>query len=178
LEDLRLAADFIEVLRSASLDDPISGLSAEALDRLRSLSRDQPAQLIDEDSRYAIDLYLANPSEATYEANRAASLRRHPNTSLQSYYKTKRLIAELTGIESIVHDMCINSCIAYTGPFSELDSCPTCSEARYDQFRFEASSGTEKIPRQEFHTILIGPQLQALYCDPDSREREAHSLPP
>ncbi|KAH9012670.1 hypothetical protein EDB83DRAFT_2193340, partial [Lactarius deliciosus] len=114
LEDLRLAADFIEVLRSASLDDPISGLSTEALDRLRSPSRDQPAQLIDKDSQYAIDLYLANPSEATYEANRAASLRRHPNTPLQLYYKTKRLIAELTGIESIVHDMCINSCIAYT----------------------------------------------------------------
>jgi hypothetical protein len=60
LEDLRLAADFIAVLRLASLDNPISGLSTEALHRLRSPSHDQPAQLIDEDSRMAIDLYLGN----------------------------------------------------------------------------------------------------------------------
>src|SRR6266702_576407 len=79
------------------------------------------------------------------------------------------------GIESIVHHMCINSCIVYTGPFSELDSCPMCSEARYDQFCLEASSGAEKIPWQEFHTIPIGPQLQALYRDPESARR-AHYL--
>ncbi|KAI9430938.1 hypothetical protein H4582DRAFT_1823289, partial [Lactarius indigo] len=175
LEDLKLAADFITVLRSASLDDPISGMSSEALDRLRSPSRNQPASLINEDSRLAIDLYLGNPSDATYEVNRAAFLRRFPNMPLPSYYKTKRLVAELTGIESIVHDMCINSCIAFTGPFSELESCPMCSEVRYDQFRLEASSGTEKIPWQEFHTIPIGPQLQALYRDPESARR-AHYL--
>ncbi|KAI9433272.1 hypothetical protein H4582DRAFT_1769973, partial [Lactarius indigo] len=71
--------------------------------------------------------------------------------------------------------MCINSCIAFTGPFSELESCPMCSEVRYDQFRLEASSGTEKIPWQEFHTIPIRPQLQALYRDPESARR-AHYL--
>ena len=45
LGDLRLATDFITVLQSASLDDPINGLSGEALDRLRSPSRDQPADM-------------------------------------------------------------------------------------------------------------------------------------
>ena len=103
LEGLRLTTDFIAVLQLASLDDPISGLSDEALDCLRSPSRAQPAQLIDEDSKFAIDLYLANPSDATYEVNRAIFLRRYPDTSLPSYYKTKRLVADLMGIESIVH---------------------------------------------------------------------------
>src|SRR5712672_200472 len=64
--------------------------------------------------------------------------------------------------------MCINLCIAYTGPFLGLDSCPTCSEPRYDQFRVEITSGKEKVARQQFHTIPIGPQLQALYQDPQS----------
>ncbi len=89
LEGLRLATDFIAVLQLASLDDPISRLSDEALDRLCSLSRAQPAQLIDEDSKFAIDLYLANPSDATYEVNHTIFLCCYPDTSLPSYYKTK-----------------------------------------------------------------------------------------
>jgi len=50
-----------------------------------------------------------------------------------------------------------------------------CLEARYDQYRLEASSGRDRIPRQEFHTVPIGPQLQALYWDPESARR-AHYL--
>jgi hypothetical protein len=74
----------------------------------------------------------------------------------------------MTGIESLVHDMCINSCIAYTGPFAGLEACPVCSEGHYNHFCLESSHGKEKVPRQEFHTIPIGPQLQALYQDPES----------
>ena len=173
--ELSLATDFIEVLQLVSLDDPINGLSGEALDRLRNPIREDLTQFIDEDSKFTIDLYLGNPSDATYEVNRTAALRRFPNISLPSYYKAKRLVADLSGIEPIMHAMCINSCIAYTGPFVELESCPKCQEPRYDQFRLEASSGTEKIPRQEFHTIPIGPQLQALYRNPEST-RHAHYL--
>jgi len=64
--------------------------------------------------------------------------------------------------------MCVKSCIAYTGPFVDLNACPLCSEPRYDQFCLESSSGLEKVPCQEFHTIPIGPQLQALYRSPES----------
>jgi hypothetical protein len=51
--------------------------------------------------------------------------------------------------------MCINSCAAFTGPFSNLAECPICHEARY-------IDKTES-PWQEFYTIPIGPQLQALW---------------
>ena len=113
-------------------------------------------------------MYLGNPSEATYEVNRKAFLRRLPEANIPSYYKIRRLVADLTGVESVMHHMCINSCVAYTGPFSDLEACPTCSEPRYDQFRLELSSRRDKIPRQEFHTIPIGPQLQALYQEPET----------
>ena len=68
--------------------------------------------------------------------------------------------------------MCINSCVAYTGPYLELDTCPICSEPRYDRDR---SSEAKRIPRQEFHTIPIGPQIQALYRSPESASH-AHYL--
>jgi hypothetical protein len=74
---------------------------------------------------------------------------------------------DLTGIESVVHHMCVNSCIVYTGPFADLESCPVCSESQYDNLRLEASLGAKRIACQEFHTVLIGLQLQALYRNPE-----------
>jgi hypothetical protein len=80
----------------------------------------------------AIDLYLGNLSEATYETNHAIILHCFLDTELPSYYKVKSLVSDLTGVESVVHDMCINFCIVFTGPFLELDTCPLCSEPQYD----------------------------------------------
>jgi hypothetical protein len=61
----------------------------------------------------------------------------------------------MTGVIPVVDDMCTNSCLAFTGPLSHLAECPTCGEARYDV--------QTKSPRKRFHTIQIGPQLQALW---------------
>jgi len=158
----------VTALRGATLSDRSSGLSSEALERLRNPPRGQPSISIDKDSRLAIDWYLANPSESTYEAIRAGIIRHSPHINVPSYYKTKRLVADLTGIESVVHDMCINSCVAYTGPFEDKESCPICSEPRYDELQRASSNGRDKIPHQEFHMIPIGPQIQALYQEPES----------
>ncbi|EGO18520.1 hypothetical protein SERLADRAFT_375149 [Serpula lacrymans var. lacrymans S7.9] len=43
--------------------------------------------------------------------------------------------------------MCVNTCLAYMGPFADLDICPMCLEPRYDQL------------------ILARPQIQALWRD-------------
>ena len=64
------------------------------------------------------------------------------------------------------HDMCIKTCLAYTGPFADLHHCPICREVRWD-------SSTKKA-RQTFHTIPIGPQLQALWRDKDSAGQMKH----
>ena len=56
----------------------------------------------------------------------------------------------------------------YTGPFFALECCPICSEPHYDPLHPQSSVGKQKIPHQEFHTIPIGPQLQALYQEPRS----------
>jgi hypothetical protein len=47
-----------------------------------------------------------------------------------------------------------------------------CSEPRYDQFKLRSSGGKERIACQDFHTIPVRPQLQALYREPESA---AHS---
>ena len=87
---------------------------------------------------------------------------------MSDHWQAKWLVADLTGVESVVHHMCINSGIAYTGPFLELNACPMYSKPWYDQFQFHLSEGRERVPWQEFHTIPIGPQIQALYRAPES----------
>ncbi|KAF8584574.1 hypothetical protein K439DRAFT_1646904 [Ramaria rubella] len=63
-------------------------------------------------------------------------------------------------VEPIRHDMCPKSCAAYTGPFTELQKCPQCGAEQYD---------SQKL--KYFYTIPVGPQLQALYRDPQMAER-------
>jgi hypothetical protein len=163
LDNLRLCAKFVKALQAATLSDPSVCLSEEAVAQLRDPLRGLSSPPLDVDQQLALNLYLLNPSEATYEANCTAFLHHSPHINILSYYRTTRLVSEITGIESVVHDMCVNSCIVYTGPFLNLEACPMCSEPRYDQFRIQSSRGKERIARQEFHTIPVGPQLQALY---------------
>jgi len=64
------------------------------------------------------------------------------------------------GVESIVHPMCRNSCVAFMGPYTDLDCWPNCEEPKHCPI-----SGKYL---QEFHTMPIGPILQALWHDPTS----------
>jgi hypothetical protein len=160
LDSLKLMTEFIQGLRATTLDDPSLGLSIEATKCLCNPPHDQPE--LDKYMRLAIKLYLGNPSDKTYEINRAAVLECFPEADVPTYYRTKHIVVDLTGIESVVHHMCVNSCIAYTSPFADLKSCPICSKPWYDNLRLEASLGAKRIACQEFHTVLIGPQLQAL----------------
>ncbi|KAF9470286.1 hypothetical protein BDN70DRAFT_762603, partial [Pholiota conissans] len=52
---------------------------------------------------------------------------------LPSLYSVKKAVGEVTGLHSIMMDMCPNTCIAYTGPYTDLDQCPfhNCREPRY-----------------------------------------------
>jgi len=71
--------------------------------------------------------------------------------------------------------MCVNSCVVFTGPFLELESCPVCTEPWYDQFWFQMSNEKDRALCQEFHIVSIGPQIQGLYRAPESA-KYAHYL--
>lgn len=163
IEDIRIAQEFVRALQNASLDD--GSHSPEDLDNLRHPPEEVFNIDADPDLCFSIEIFLAigNASQKTYHAFREATLRRFPNCGLLSYEQVKRRVAQISGIHPIIRDMCVNSCIAYTGPFRLLDKCPMCSEPRYNQIALQASAGQEKVPRQEFYTLPVGPQLQALW---------------
>lgn len=162
LNDLKTTLQFINLLRNATLDD--GTLDDEIIDRLRNPLQGPP-EIDDPDLLLALKVFLAtnNASEDCYAKVRDAVCGRFPECEFLSQDRLKRRITQLTGITSIVHDMCINSCIGYTGPFKDLTHCPYCNTFRYDRTLYDTSNGEKKVPCQTFHTIPLGPQLQALY---------------
>ena len=164
IPSVNTALKFINALKSARLED--DKLDPEVLERLRH-PLEEVTELDDPDIRLSIDLFLADTdgSEKIYNESRAACLRRHSTDKVLSHHLVKKKVAELSGITSIIHDMCPNTCVAYTGPYADLDKCPLCHESRYDEARL-ASTG-KKEPQQQFHTFPLGPQCQARYRSPE-----------
>lgn len=117
-----------------------------------------PLIIDDPDLLLGIQLFF-NMSESAaqdvYTKTLVAIQTRHPDSQLPSFDKIKRQVESLSGITPIIHDMCINSCLAFTGPFQRLQVCPDCHEPRYKE-------GT-LVARQTFCTLPVGPQIQALY---------------
>lgn len=157
IKELQTALDFIAAVKNASLDN--GDLDADTISRLQDPPT-VPVDVSDPALRYSIDLFLAatNGSEASYTANREAYLRRHPANEVLTHAAIKKKVAELSGVVPIRSEMCPNSCAAYTGPHSDRQTCYVCGAPRYD----------ENGNAQEFYTIPLGPQLQALFRSEES----------
>lgn len=113
----------------------------------------------------ALKIFIAvSASRDMYEDIRSA-LSVHPsNTQLPSFYCLKKLIQDETGVTSIPGDMCVKSCMAFSGPYADHDTCPTCGETRYDPVILEKSKGKVKCPRKQYHSIPHGPITQSFWC--------------
>jgi hypothetical protein len=159
IEDLQISLDFIAAVKNASLDN--GDLDAETLHRLRNPST-KAIDVSDPAERYSLDLFLAatHGSEESYNANRAAYLRRHPENEVLTLARIKSKVVEWSGIVPILSHMCPNTCMAFTGPFADRQAC-TCGLPRFDV------NGSA----QEFYTIPLGLQLQALFGSPESAKK-------
>ncbi|KAJ3861580.1 hypothetical protein EV359DRAFT_74615 [Lentinula novae-zelandiae] len=143
-QDIRIADEFIQLLREATLEN--SGLDERTIERLRNPIEGPPDEL-DPDTRLSIDLYLSitHASEATYSSVRNAILLCFPETNILSYHCVKSFIADTTGVISVYSDMCVNSCHAFTGPWTDLEHCFYCNEPRYDLDQLRRTG--DKVPR-------------------------------
>ncbi|RXW16086.1 hypothetical protein EST38_g9764 [Candolleomyces aberdarensis] len=156
LDDLKLTLKFVEHVRNAELKG--SGLSNDTIRRLRA-----PVQSLldleeDPDLELCINLYITLGRTSQKDFNEAMNHLsvRFPDSKFLTYEACRKKVEELSGVVSLLHDMCINTCMAYTGPLLALNHCRHCGEPRYD------SSKRKPTPRQQFYTIPLGPQLQGL----------------
>lgn len=164
IEDVEVTQEFIRSLRKASIYN--GDMSEDDIETLLH-PPDSPLELDEEEDKaslLALRIFLAQKtaSQDTYKETISAIHLAHPeyDNSLPSYDQVKRMLAGLSGVHPIVNDMCPNSCMAYTGPCADDVLCRRCSTSRYDP-----ETGN---PRQQFHTLPIGPQIQALKRHPQS----------
>lgn len=168
IADVKLSLEFIEALENASHEG--TGMDVAVLDRLRNPPT-EPLDLSDPDLRFSIDIYigLEQSSQETYRWMKSAVERRYPSSSLLSFESCRQKTIELSGVSTLANDMCPGTCIAYTGPFADLDRCSSeeCQQPRFET-KVTSQGRQEEVPRKKFMTIPIGPQMQAAFRHPDS----------
>jgi hypothetical protein len=161
---LAQSQEMINAIRDAQFKDDMDDTM---LSRMLNLPRSQP------DITYSKQIFirvfdeLRNGSQQMYNGIKKIMADLRPPILLNSHHLVKKSVKEITGIENIETDMCQNSCVAYTGPFSTLEECPYCAEPRY----VEPSTSRKRTARRRFSTIPLGPQLQAMYRSPESADR-------
>ena len=80
-----------------------------------------------------------------------------------SEYKALKLLLDLSDLKPIIYHCCVNSCVAYTGKYANLNDCPFCQEPRY-------FDDVKQKPRYKFSYIPLIPQLKAIFTNPAYRE--------
>ena len=166
---------FIQALRNASTAESFAGLGPDALTRLHHPPH-TPLVIDDPGIRHSLSVYLAleHSSQDAY-ARVFRSLQKNfagaPGvTNFQSFHAVEKLLKVYTGVEPLMHDMCPDTCLAFTGPFAALDACTTCGKSRWKEETLQGSNSRVKVPAQQFTTIPLGPQLQACFRNPESAQ--------
>ena len=145
LPEMATSVDFIRMVREATLDSQFS------VEELAVLHDPQEHDSVPEDDRYLkhsiqnfID--LLGCAQDRYTAVRQNLHELDPDIPMLSYDQVKRRVRNLSGIATWEHHMCVDSCVGFTGPFADLESCPRCGKSRYDQKKLEESGGILKVP--------------------------------
>ncbi|KIL54253.1 hypothetical protein M378DRAFT_92912 [Amanita muscaria Koide BX008] len=164
LDKLAIPMAMVQAIKDAELEDDIK--DAEMLKNLRDPT--PQSDPIDDTTEFSIDMFMSmiGGSQRMYDEARNALSRRKPPVQIHSYHTVQKIIEKITGVTQIRTDMCPNSCLAYTGPFSHLTECPTCQTPRYERVK-----NNEKKPLKQFYTIPLGSQLQALWRTPEGADR-------
>ncbi|KAL0573146.1 hypothetical protein V5O48_008812 [Marasmius crinis-equi] len=158
LDDLKNIIRIIQLIHDYDFGDEKAQWTEAHWLSFTNPSSEIPELLNDKTFLYSLELYLSlaeRCSRETYEKQRAINQKYHGIDSL-SHYQVKSRLETLTGIIPILHDMCVNSCMAFTAIYVHLLTCIYCGEDRY-----EDTDHTK--PRRQFETIPLGPQIQALW---------------
>ncbi len=106
-------------------------------------------------------------SEAQYRRMCNGQRRYDPSCAdkLLSLHSLKKSMENRSGVMGIEHDMCVTSCLGFTGPYAKDKECRICHERRYDII-----DGKE-VPRKRFTTIPVSPGVQANYQTAEGARR-------
>ncbi|EKM49949.1 uncharacterized protein PHACADRAFT_57183, partial [Phanerochaete carnosa HHB-10118-sp] len=131
IKTLKIVQQFINALSASTLSD--TDFEPEALEQVRNLPREL-LNLGNNVLQLSIEIYLSldNAAGDFYECVRQTLFRTLPHLQMLSLDQVKRKVQEISGVYPLFTDICINSCVGFTGPFAELDKCPECGESHWD----------------------------------------------
>jgi hypothetical protein len=169
-EDLKTNMEFVQMLEDATLGSQFRPNELREFLEPRQLSS---SLFEDPDLLLSVSNFVAtlNASEHIYDSTRHNIQRRSPEVNMLSYDQVKRRVSNLSGVVTWQHDMCVDSCVGFTGPYERLEKCPKCDKPRYDPVKFAKSKGKKKVPLKSFTTFPVGPQLQARWKSPGMAQK-------
>ena len=128
LEDLQLQLHFICEINNASLEDEGRHMDKDDLHCLQNPFDDKLALDDASDLHLSLKLFLVNINSPVkvYNTNHAAMLQHHPNNDIFTYNRAKCFMKDLTGVVPLIYNMCIDTCVAYKGPYCDLEERPLC----------------------------------------------------
>ena len=167
MENLRMSQQFIECIRSATLDSDHSKLPDKTVEALLNDPPSfRPEELDDRFVQLSLNLFRAciHTSRQVYVDICKAIVDCYGDDGLMSYYRCQKTLEKTSGVIEVKYDMCEDTCAAFTGPFSDLDTCPVCGKERWEEHPLDP---TRRVAKRTFSTFPIGPQIQALRRSPE-----------
>src|SRR5216684_2092102 len=163
IDDLKKTAAFIDMLWGATLEQ--SNMQQDDIDCLRAAESDPHLDVTDKHFVKALHIFLSttNALQASYNAIHSTINECYPNDPFLSFGQMKCHVEQLSSVVPISYDMCLDTCVGFTGPLAGCDHCPMCGKDRY-------RSGMRE-PHRQFITIPLGPVIQVLYGSPETANK-------
>ncbi|KZP04517.1 hypothetical protein FIBSPDRAFT_711163, partial [Athelia psychrophila] len=146
---------------------PSTSPEAEALDTSQELTL----------KHYAA-WYRSNGTVNAYKLH-AKVLEDATGETILSLHLARKLAVRITELSPVKVDICPNSCIAYTGEFENLESCPhvrdkkVCGEKRFKPVA-EGSRQSASRPRAQMMTLPVMASIRAMYSNETSSQTMRH----
>jgi hypothetical protein len=95
-----------------------------------------------------------------------------------SLYSSRKLIKNVTGFKALQVDICPNSCIAYTGEFEEMTTCPhvlkdhkICGLPRY---HLKKRASSKNKPQAQMMYLPVMATIKAMFANADTSQLMRH----
>ncbi|KAI0041839.1 hypothetical protein FA95DRAFT_1500900, partial [Auriscalpium vulgare] len=133
-----------------------------------------PSELLTSSERWSLKHWVSwkitNGTVQAYKEH-GQNLQESSGANIISLYMVRKLASNITGLHPEKTDMCLKSCLAYTGEFETLNSCPyvkagkICGEPRYKPRKKHTSP---LKARAQMISLPIIPTIKALFANADT----------
>ena len=109
-------------------------------------------------------LALTNSSQEHYEQIHKVTMNTYPNDPFLSFDQIKQHVEWISGVVPLLHDMCINTCHAFTDPYTDLNKFPTCSTSRHHPETGKAGNSSQWFQLALSFKLSIDLPKQPIIC--------------